>query len=85
MTTVHSPHLTFPLQPLERPYLRVSGEATVRHVALFIRRKMELSSTCQVSAATAAAGQKGLDSGQRNNFKGGMPALDSCDPDPSQE
>ncbi|TNM99413.1 polycomb group RING finger protein 6 [Takifugu flavidus] len=38
-------------KPLERPYLRVSGEATVRHVALFIRRKMELSSTCQVDMA----------------------------------
>lgn len=69
MTTVHSPHLTIPLKPLERPYLRVSGEATVRHVALFIRRKMELSSTCQVSAANDAAGQKGLDSGQYNNFE----------------
>ncbi|KAF3842388.1 hypothetical protein F7725_024339 [Dissostichus mawsoni] len=29
-------------------YVRVSGEATVRHVELFIRRKMELSSACQV-------------------------------------
>lgn len=27
----------------------MSGEATVRHVELFIRRKMELSPTCQVS------------------------------------
>ncbi|XP_067092700.1 polycomb group RING finger protein 6 isoform X1 [Osmerus mordax] len=35
-------------KPLERRYVRVSGEATVRHVELFIRRKMELSSTCQV-------------------------------------
>ncbi|XP_058508161.1 polycomb group RING finger protein 6 [Solea solea] len=35
-------------KPLERPYVRVSGEATVRHVELFIRRKMELSPTCQV-------------------------------------
>lgn len=26
----------------------MSGEATVRHVELFIRRKMELSPTCQV-------------------------------------
>uniref|UniRef100_A0A6Q2XAG3 RING-type domain-containing protein n=1 Tax=Esox lucius TaxID=8010 RepID=A0A6Q2XAG3_ESOLU len=34
--------------PLERRYVRVSGEATVRHVELFIRRKMELSPTCQV-------------------------------------
>ncbi|KAG7999893.1 Polycomb group RING finger protein 6, partial [Nibea albiflora] len=30
-------------KPLERRYVRVSGEATVRHVELFIRRKMELS------------------------------------------
>uniref|UniRef100_A0A4W5RDH6 Polycomb group ring finger 6 n=1 Tax=Hucho hucho TaxID=62062 RepID=A0A4W5RDH6_9TELE len=36
-------------KPLERRYVRVSGEATVRHVELFIRRKMELSPTCQVS------------------------------------
>ncbi|KAM3605732.1 uncharacterized protein V6R79_003796 [Siganus canaliculatus] len=35
-------------KPLERPYVRVSGEATVRHVELFIRKKMELSPTCQV-------------------------------------
>ncbi|XP_068583528.1 polycomb group RING finger protein 6 isoform X2 [Cebidichthys violaceus] len=35
-------------KPLERRYVRVSGEATVRHVELFIRRKMELSATCQV-------------------------------------
>ncbi|KAK6328769.1 hypothetical protein J4Q44_G00007470 [Coregonus suidteri] len=35
-------------KPLERRYVRVSGDATVRHVALFIRRKMELSPTCQV-------------------------------------
>ncbi|XP_035462965.2 polycomb group RING finger protein 6 isoform X1 [Scophthalmus maximus] len=35
-------------KPLERRYVRVSGEATVRHVELFIRRKMELSPTCQV-------------------------------------
>ncbi|KAJ8248138.1 hypothetical protein GJAV_G00238750 [Gymnothorax javanicus] len=35
-------------KPLERKYVRVSGEATVRHVQLFIRRKMELSSGCQV-------------------------------------
>lgn len=38
-------------KPLERPYVRVSGEATIRHVELFIRRKMELSSTCQVDIA----------------------------------
>lgn len=35
-------------KPLERRYVRVSGKATVRHVELFIRRKMELSPTCQV-------------------------------------
>ncbi|XP_061083878.1 polycomb group RING finger protein 6 isoform X2 [Conger conger] len=34
-------------KPLERKYVRVSGEATVRHVELFIRRKMELNSGCQ--------------------------------------
>lgn len=27
----------------------MSGEATVRHVELFIRRKMELSPSCQVN------------------------------------
>uniref|UniRef100_A0A8C8I8V3 RING-type domain-containing protein n=1 Tax=Oncorhynchus tshawytscha TaxID=74940 RepID=A0A8C8I8V3_ONCTS len=45
------PELDVSLQlefPLERRYVRVSGEATVRHVELFIRRKMELSPTCQV-------------------------------------
>ncbi|KAF7219788.1 transcript variant X2 [Nothobranchius furzeri] len=40
--------LTVCVQPLERRYVRVSGEATVRHVELFIRRKMELSPLCQV-------------------------------------
>lgn len=35
-------------KPLERRYVCVSGEATVRHVELFIRKKMELSPTCQV-------------------------------------
>ncbi|XP_014057950.1 polycomb group RING finger protein 6 [Salmo salar] len=35
-------------KPLERRYVRVSGDATVRHVALFIRRKMALSPNCQV-------------------------------------
>ncbi|KAM8851829.1 polycomb group RING finger protein 6 isoform 1-T1 [Synchiropus picturatus] len=35
-------------KPLERRYVRVSGEATIRHVELFIRRKMGLSSSCQV-------------------------------------
>ncbi|XP_041866666.1 polycomb group RING finger protein 6 [Melanotaenia boesemani] len=33
---------------LERRYVRVSGEATIRHVEMFIRRKMELSPMCQV-------------------------------------
>ncbi|XP_061766941.1 polycomb group RING finger protein 6 isoform X3 [Nerophis ophidion] len=35
-------------KPLERRYVRVSGGATIRHVELFIRRKMELDPTCQV-------------------------------------
>ncbi|KAL7889936.1 hypothetical protein AOLI_G00021940 [Acnodon oligacanthus] len=35
-------------KPLERKYVRVSGEATIRHVELFIRRKMELSPELQV-------------------------------------
>lgn len=35
-------------KPLERRFVRVSGEATVRHVELFIRKKMELSQSCQV-------------------------------------
>ena len=35
-------------KPLERRFVRVSGEATVRHVELFIRKKMELSPRCQV-------------------------------------
>ncbi|XP_076017086.1 polycomb group RING finger protein 6 [Genypterus blacodes] len=35
-------------KPLERRYVRVSGEATIRHVELFIRRKMELGPSCQV-------------------------------------
>ncbi|XP_067277344.1 polycomb group RING finger protein 6 isoform X2 [Pseudorasbora parva] len=37
-------------KPLERKYVRVSGEATVRHVELFIRRKMELSQNCKDNA-----------------------------------
>ncbi|KAJ0067351.1 hypothetical protein NL108_016774, partial [Boleophthalmus pectinirostris] len=36
------------VQPLERRFVRVSGEATIRHVELFIRKKMELSPSCQV-------------------------------------
>ncbi|XP_048843658.1 polycomb group RING finger protein 6 [Brienomyrus brachyistius] len=35
-------------KPLERKYVRVSGEATIHHVELFIRRKMELNPACQV-------------------------------------
>uniref|UniRef100_A0AAY4DIX8 Polycomb group RING finger protein 6 n=1 Tax=Denticeps clupeoides TaxID=299321 RepID=A0AAY4DIX8_9TELE len=35
-------------KPLDRKYVRVSGEATIRHVELFIRRKMELTQSCQV-------------------------------------
>ncbi|KAK7901474.1 hypothetical protein WMY93_018243 [Mugilogobius chulae] len=35
-------------KPLERRFVRVSGEATIRHVELFIRKKMELSPSCQV-------------------------------------
>ncbi|XP_077352280.1 polycomb group RING finger protein 6 [Festucalex cinctus] len=35
-------------KPLERPYVCVSGDATIRHVELFIRKKMELSPACQV-------------------------------------
>uniref|UniRef100_A0A4W4H7H0 Polycomb group ring finger 6 n=1 Tax=Electrophorus electricus TaxID=8005 RepID=A0A4W4H7H0_ELEEL len=42
------PDGVFLLQPLERKYVRVSGEATIRHVELFIRRKMELSPNLQV-------------------------------------
>ncbi|XP_066535749.1 polycomb group RING finger protein 6 [Hoplias malabaricus] len=38
-------------KPLERKYVRVSGEATIRHVELFIRRKMELSPHLQVDVA----------------------------------
>lgn len=35
-------------KPLERRYVRVSGNATIRQVELFIRRKMELGPACQV-------------------------------------
>lgn len=35
-------------KPLERKYVRVSGEATIRHVELFIRRKMELSPSYKI-------------------------------------
>ncbi|XP_063047146.1 polycomb group RING finger protein 6 [Engraulis encrasicolus] len=40
-------------KPLERKYVRVSGEATIRHVELFIRRKMELNQSCQVDVVCA--------------------------------
>lgn len=58
LDSVPPPHFTFPLKPLERPYVRVSGEATVRHVELFIRRKMELSPTCQVSVGAVLLMQR---------------------------
>ncbi|XP_075468636.1 polycomb group RING finger protein 6 [Ascaphus truei] len=35
-------------KPLEKKFVRVSGEATIGHVEKFLRRKMELNSTCQV-------------------------------------
>ncbi|XP_041116806.1 polycomb group RING finger protein 6-like isoform X2 [Polyodon spathula] len=35
-------------KPLERKYVQVSGEATIWHVEMFIRRKMELTPGCQV-------------------------------------
>ncbi|XP_029963451.1 polycomb group RING finger protein 6 [Salarias fasciatus] len=35
-------------KPLERRYIQVSGNATIRHLEMYIRKKMELSSTCQV-------------------------------------
>ncbi|RXM27399.1 Polycomb group RING finger protein 6 [Acipenser ruthenus] len=38
-------------KPLETKYVRVSGEATIRHVEMFIRRKMELTPGC-TSVAT---------------------------------
>ncbi|XP_077114791.1 polycomb group RING finger protein 6 isoform X3 [Ranitomeya variabilis] len=35
-------------KPLERRFVRVSGDATIGHVEKFIRRKMELNATCQI-------------------------------------
>ncbi|XP_056385642.1 polycomb group RING finger protein 6 [Hyla sarda] len=35
-------------KPLEKKFVRVSGEATIGHVEKFLRRKMELNTTCQV-------------------------------------
>ncbi|XP_044071355.1 polycomb group RING finger protein 6 isoform X2 [Siniperca chuatsi] len=51
-------------KPLERRYVRVSGEATIRHVELFIRRKMELSPTCQCCTALACLDEPGEDRGR---------------------
>ncbi|OXB82385.1 UNVERIFIED_CONTAM: hypothetical protein H355_009310 [Colinus virginianus] len=36
------------LQPLEKKFVRVSGEATIGHVEKFLRRKMDLNPACQV-------------------------------------
>ncbi|XP_075698529.1 polycomb group RING finger protein 6 [Rhinoderma darwinii] len=38
-------------KPLEKKFVRVSGEATIGHVEKFLRRKMELNTTCQVDIA----------------------------------
>lgn len=38
----------YSLQPLEKKFVRVSGEATIGHVEKFLRRKMDLDPTCQV-------------------------------------
>ncbi|XP_063818031.1 polycomb group RING finger protein 6 isoform X2 [Pseudophryne corroboree] len=35
-------------KPLEKKFVRVSGDATIGHVEKFLRRKMELATTCQV-------------------------------------
>ncbi|XP_009698068.1 PREDICTED: polycomb group RING finger protein 6, partial [Cariama cristata] len=35
-------------KPLEKKFVRVSGEATIGHVEKFLRRKMDLDPTCQV-------------------------------------
>nr|DBA15078.1 TPA: hypothetical protein GDO54_004335 [Pyxicephalus adspersus] len=35
-------------KPLEKKFVRVSGEATIGHVEKFLRRKMELTAVCQV-------------------------------------
>ncbi|NXO01902.1 PCGF6 protein, partial [Rhinopomastus cyanomelas] len=35
-------------KPLEKKFVRVSGEATIGHVEKFLRRKLELHPTCQV-------------------------------------
>ncbi|XP_005403863.2 PREDICTED: polycomb group RING finger protein 6 [Chinchilla lanigera] len=36
------------IQPLEKKFVRVSGEATIGHVEKFLRRKMGLDPACQV-------------------------------------
>lgn len=38
----------YSLQPLEKKFVRVSGEATIGHVEKFLRRKMDLDPACQV-------------------------------------
>uniref|UniRef100_K7FBD2 Polycomb group RING finger protein 6 n=1 Tax=Pelodiscus sinensis TaxID=13735 RepID=K7FBD2_PELSI len=38
----------FKVQPLEKKFVRVSGEATIGHVEKFLRRKMDLDPACQV-------------------------------------
>ncbi|KAG8551632.1 hypothetical protein GDO81_004187 [Engystomops pustulosus] len=40
-------------KPLEKKFVRVSGEATIGHVEKFLRRKMELATTCQVDIICA--------------------------------
>ncbi|KAM4030499.1 polycomb group RING finger protein 6 [Anomaloglossus baeobatrachus] len=40
-------------KPLEKKFVRVSGEATIGHVEKFLRRKMELNATCQVDIICA--------------------------------
>ncbi|XP_075072322.1 polycomb group RING finger protein 6 [Mixophyes fleayi] len=35
-------------KPLEKKFVRVSGDATIGHVEKFLRRKMELATSCQV-------------------------------------
>uniref|UniRef100_A0A671FH24 Polycomb group ring finger 6 n=1 Tax=Rhinolophus ferrumequinum TaxID=59479 RepID=A0A671FH24_RHIFE len=42
-------------KPLEKKFVRVSGEATIGHVEKFLRRKMDLDPTCQVLLQTSIA------------------------------
>ncbi|XP_043912503.1 polycomb group RING finger protein 6 isoform X2 [Protopterus annectens] len=35
-------------KPLEKKFVRVSGDATIRHVEMFLRKKMDLDTACQV-------------------------------------